>query len=91
MYVRTDEEIMQSIQDRLGEDVSDEALQFVQDIRDTLADRTQASGEDWKTKYEQNDAQWRKKYRDAFFTAPSEKPPVDEPEDKPLTFENLFK
>lgn len=91
MAVRTDEEIMQSIQVRIGEDTSDEALAFIQDIRDTLADRTQSSGEDWKTKYEQNDAEWRKKYRDAFFTTPSDKPQVDDQEDKPLTFENLFK
>lgn len=93
MAVRTDEEIMQAVQTRIGEDVSDEALAFVQDIRDTLADRKSSSGEDWKAKYEQCDADWRKKYRDAFFNTASDEPdrkPDDEP-DKPLTFENLFK
>lgn len=93
MAVRTDEEIMQAVQTRIGEDVSDEALAFVQDIRDTLADRKASSGEDWKSKYEQCDADWRKKYRDAFFNTPTENPepkPEDNP-DKPLTFENLFK
>ena len=56
MAVRTDEEIMQAVQTRIGDDVSDEALAFVQDIRDTLADRKYASGEDWRAKYEQCDA-----------------------------------
>ena len=32
MAVRTDEEIMQAVQTRIGDDVSDEALAFVQDI-----------------------------------------------------------
>lgn len=93
MAVRTDEEIMKAVQTRIGDDVSDEALAFVQDIRDTLADRKSSSGEDWKAKYEQCDADWRKKYRDAFFNTPSGDPEPDkkdEPE-KPLTFENLFK
>ena len=26
-----------------------------------------ADGEDWKTKYEENDKEWRKKYQDRFF------------------------
>ena len=44
MAVRTDEEIMQAVQARIGEDVSDEALAFVQDIWDILAYRISSSG-----------------------------------------------
>lgn len=88
MAVRTDEEIIQAISERLGEDNSDEALNLLTDVRDTLTSKTVQDGEDWHTKYEELDASWRQRYRDAFFGNPEQVDPVER--SKPLTFGALF-
>lgn len=36
MAVRTTEEIMASLRERMGEDTTDEALEFIADVQDTL-------------------------------------------------------
>lgn len=86
---------MKSIREKFGEDTSDEALAFIEDVNDTLSDyetRT-ADTTNWKEKYEQNDADWRKKYRDRFFSGGSETDDtVDDPEPPAMkTYEDLFK
>lgn len=99
MAVKTIDEIMASVRTRIGEDTSDEALGFIEDIQDTLDDmskRVKESG-DWKQKYEENDKNWREKYQKRFFEGTSEdpnQPPVPDPDpdtDPPKTFEELFK
>ena len=100
MAVRTKEDLLNLIKERLGDDTSDSALQLVEDVSDTYDDlKSHTDGEDWKTKYEQNDADWRKKYRDRFFntwnaegdvTAEHEKDNQPE-ETEPTTFDELFK
>lgn len=67
MAVRTREEILDTIRSRLGDDTSDDALAIIEDIDDTLRDYETRAGEDWKSKYDELDAQWRKRYRDRFF------------------------
>ena len=67
MAIRSKEELMESIRARIGDDQSDEAIALLEDIDDTYTDmetRANGDGEDWKTKYETNDAAWRQKYRD---------------------------
>lgn len=99
MAVRTIEEIMQSIRDRFTDDTSDETLGMIEDINDTLNDyQTKTSDStDWKSKYEENDKQWREKYKARFFNPKSDEEPdtntATDDEDEPavLTFENLFK
>lgn len=96
MAVRTREEILNSVRSHFGEDTSDEALALVEDITDTITDfenKAKTDGTYWKQKYEDNDAGWRKKYRDRFFSGGS-----DDDEDAPeptkkknYSFENLFK
>lgn len=87
---------MASVRAHLGDNDNDEALALVEDISDTFTDfenKANNNGENWKQKYEENDAAWRKKYRDRFFgdtveeddDVPTPQPP------KKLTFENLFK
>lgn len=94
--VKTKEEILNSIKDILKDDTSDSALSLIEDLSDTL-DNVQASDEtDWKTKYEENDAQWRQRYRDRFFSKPAqEDDDTDDPEpeetNEPKTFSDLFK
>ena len=67
--VKTKEDILKAIKDRIGEDTSDEAIAFLEDITDTLNDYENKTKDntDWKAKYEENDKTWRSKYRDRFF------------------------
>ena len=97
MAVRTKEEILELISERIGEDTSDEAISMIEDITDTLDDyqaRVEESG-DWKARYEENDAAWRARYKARFFGSADEDPEVgaeedpEEPEEK-TTFEELF-
>lgn len=95
MAIKTKAEILELVKARIGDDTSDEALAIIEDVTDTLDDyetRIADSG-DWKARYEQNDADWRKKYKERFF-APTEEPEeIDEPEEveEKRTFEDLFK
>lgn len=94
MAVRSREEILNSIRERVGEQNDDETIAFIEDVTDTFTDletRANGDGVNWKEKYEENDASWRKKYTDRFFSGePSEPEPEPEPEEK-LTYESLFK
>lgn len=92
------EEFFNRIRERIGDDTSDEALKFMEDIADTydeLEGRARGDGEDWKAKYEELDAEWRKRYRDRFFNT-LEGAKEDQEEDvkrdgeKTRTFEELF-
>ena len=67
MAVRTRDEILAAIRSRLGDDTSDDALTIIEDVDDTFKDYETRTGEDWKSKYDELDAQWRKRYRDRFF------------------------
>lgn len=97
MAVRTTEEILESIKTRVGDSTEDADLEFLEDVTDTLSDlKSKTEGqEDWKTKYEENDKQWREKYRDRFFSGDDNNPPVNNPEpddedEEPKTFTDLF-
>lgn len=97
MAVRTREELLESIRTRFGESTDDESIAFIEDVTDTLTDletRAKGDGTDWKEKYETNDAEWRKKYTDRFFsTEPTPKPKEESKEEpkEPTTFDELFK
>ena len=101
MAVRTRDEIMNAIKARLGDDTSDEALVIIEDVIDTFSDYESRLAEDWKTKYDELDANWRKRYRDRFFQTPGDKDTnkdniVDDnakdlqDEGKEKTFDDLF-
>lgn len=70
MAVRKKDELLSAIRARLGEDTSDEAISLIEDFHDTLNDYDSRVGEDWKSKYEENDKTWRQKYRDRFSSHP---------------------
>jgi hypothetical protein len=98
MAVKTREEILESFKTRLGENPDDESISFLEDVTDTLDDfekRANGDGTDWKSKYEENDANWRKKYTERFFSDEPEPIPKSgtklEPDDTPRTFSDLFK
>lgn len=97
MAVRTKEEILKSISTRIGEQSDDETIAFLEDVTDTLTDfetRANGDGENWEQRYKDNDAEWRKKYTERFFSSEPTDPPEPKPKDeetKPKTFEDLFK
>lgn len=96
MAVRTKDELLEIIRERIGDDSSDETISFLEDITDTLSDyeekATNSDTEDWKTKYEENDKMWREKYRERFFSKKVENEDEDFEEDevKSLSYDDLF-
>lgn len=92
--VKPVEEIMQALNTALGEGTSDETLSLLEDVKDTLD--AGADNVDWKKKYEDNDNEWRERYRNRFARGVDpEQEQLDKPSEEPvtqkLTFENLFK
>lgn len=97
MAVKTRDEIMEAIRKRIGEDTSDEAISLLEDVADTFADYETkvADKTDWKTKYDEMDASWRKKYMDRFSGKTGEEIKEEQEEQikddsEPRTFDELF-
>ena len=99
MAVLTKEELMKVIQEKLTD--SDDDLTILENITDTINNYSDTNQEDWKTKYEENDKQWRERYK-ARFSEPSAKPSVEEktpvpdpdpelPKSANYTVDDLFK
>lgn len=96
MAIRKREELLSAIRERFTDDTSDETLGLLEDITDTLDDYENRANDstDWKTKYEENDANWRQKYRDRFFNSSNNDDDLEDNKgnEKPIrTFEDLFK
>lgn len=99
MAVVNKDTIMERLRENFNDNDSDDVLGLLEDVTDTLNDyqsRLEENG-DWKERYEQNDREWRQKYKDRFFNNDPEPDPDPEPEpDKdpeqptPTTFEELF-
>ena len=97
MAVKTREEIMEAIRKRIGEDTSDEAISLLEDVTDTFTDYETkvADKTDWKAKYDEMDANWRKKYMDRFSGKTGEEIKDEQEEQikddsEPRTFDELF-
>lgn len=96
MAVKTREEILELVRARVGDQTDDETIAFIEDITDTLSDletRAKGDGIDWKAKYEENDAEWRKKHTERFYSSepePNPEPPKPDDTTKPKTFAELF-
>lgn len=67
MAVLDREAYFERLKSRFGEAADDDTLAFLEDMTDTFNDLTTRVGEDWKSKYEENDRAWREKYRSRFF------------------------
>lgn len=96
MAVKTREDLLKSLNTLIGDNSTDETLSILEDVTDTLKDYEAKTADrtDWKSKYEQNDAEWRKKYRDRFMSGEEIKDEQEEDvekDTKPLTFDSLFK
>ena len=91
MAVRTRDEIMSRLNEVFGENSSDDVLDIMTDISDTLGSKTDAQRiTELENKLDEQDKAWRKKYRDAFLSGTNEPDEPDEPR-KPRRFEDLFK
>lgn len=89
MAVRTRDELITAVNTIIGETPDDNGLSLLEDISDTFASYDDT--EDWKTKYEENDAEWRKRYKERFEGKEViiEEKGDDEPKEK-TKFEDLF-
>lgn len=98
MAVVSKEELLNAIQTKYEGDTSDETLAFIEDVTDTLTDfeTRLADSTDWKAKYEENDAEWRNKYKERFFnggTDYQQEDPEEFDEEETVeikTFDDLF-
>ena len=101
MAILTKDDLLAKFKTKLADDTSDEGITLLEDLSDTITDlETKSSDQtDWKTKYEENDASWRKKYTERFFSpapkdetppAPSSSP-ADDDDQLGLKYEDLFK
>ena len=83
MAIVTKSDLLKRINEIAGDNTSDAVLELLGDVTDTLDDaekRAKGDGENWEEKYKQNDAEWRKKYRDRFMQGtddPDEQLPND--------------
>lgn len=104
--VRNKSELIEQIKTFIGDNDSDEALAILEDVTDSFTDLESKSSdpEDWKKKYEDNDKEWRRKYKERFSApvrqpkgsddepdVPDEPDEPDVPDEKELTYDNLFK
>ena len=98
MAVVSKESLLERIRDMTGVEnaESDESISLLEDLSDTFEDLSSQvlQAGDYKRKYEENDAEWRKKYHDRFFSVVEEtKIKEDEKDDdvEKKTFDSLFK
>lgn len=88
MAIRTSEEFLAMIKQRVGDSTSDEDISFIEDASDTINSMSQHETKIEKLRAENEDL--RKKYRDRFFDPKPYEPEPNEPEPEKLTFESLF-
>lgn len=87
------EDFLKRITEVVGDDTSDESLTFIEDMTETYDKLSSNENEDWKQKYEENDANWRKKYKERFLNGSKEEDDEEDeepPRKSPTTFEELF-
>ena len=98
MAIKTRDEIIAAVKARIGEDTSDESISLIEDVTDTLSDYDTrlADKTDWKQKYDEMDASWRRKYMDRFSGKTGDDVKEEQEEQvkedsKPRSFKELFK
>lgn len=103
--IRSKEELLAAIPALVGEEKTeaDETIAFLEDIADTMDDLNGQIAEDWKgkysemeTKYNENEAAWKKRYTERFLKGEEteekkEEEKKDPDPDEPQPTEDLFK
>lgn len=94
MAIKNLSEIIESARNIIGENTSDEALAFMEDLSDTMTDFDNKTKDatNWQERYQENDAKWRKKYADRFNGKPVEEEDdsYELPEPPKKTYLDLF-
>lgn len=95
MAILSKEDLLAKYSAVIGENNSDEALALLEDMSDTIDSMAEKIGEDWKSKFEENDKAWRERYKARFFDAPAQsEEPIEDVEDgeapAPTKYEELF-
>lgn len=71
----TRDELLGQLSSFIGENNSDEAISLMENVSDSFAENTDDT--DWKAKYDELDASWRKKYIERFTNIGPEKDIAD--------------
>ena len=91
MAVLSKEDLIAKLTTSFGENLSDDNISLLEDVSDTID--AFSDTEDWKTKYKENDASWRKRYKERFEGKEDDSPenePENEHDESPRKFEDLF-
>lgn len=93
MAVLSREDLMKRLNEALGEDSDVSILEDVADTYDAVADH--ADADEWERRYHENEAAWRKRYRERFEsgtpnTADNKQDDHHDDEIKVKTFDELF-
>ena len=97
MSVLNRDEYFSALHNMVGDDTSDDAIAFLENMSDTyneLENRANGDGENWKEKYNALDESWKKRYRHRFFTGSGGNPSDPEKDEKgadDITVDDLFK
>lgn len=96
MAIVSKEDLIKRLSEKFADDNSDEVIQLTEDLSDTLNDFDSRINdtEDWKSKFEENDNMWRKKYKDRFLepsdSNDNKSHEQDDDENTNVTFNDLF-
>lgn len=97
--IKTKEQLLDAIKLKMGEEMKDEDISLLEDLADTFDSFENKDETDWKSKYEENDKEWRKRYTERFFEGNTkgetefikiEKEPEVDPATE-ITIDDLFK
>ena len=94
MAVLSREDLMKRLNESLGEDADVSIMEDVADTYDAIADHSNA--DEWERRYNENDAAWRKRYRDRFECGTPDSGAINQTDDteheeiKVKTFDELF-
>ena len=94
MAVLSREDLMKRLNEALGDDADVSIMEDVADTYDAVADHSDA--DEWERRYNENEAAWRKRYRDRFESGTPDPTGTNTEEDqqedeiKVKTFDELF-
>ena len=72
MAVLERDDFFARVQARIGEDSSDDAIAFMEDMADTynaMEQKATGDGVDWEKRYKELDESWKKRYTHRFFSS----------------------